>query len=182
MSIRSSRDANNGKPNTLLLMFCAVVTYISIAISDGHYLPLACPSQTQSWKNPRNCPCFLLKHIVLSFYQFFLLCVTLNLCVCFDHGLFARFCMSVCSQLSGRGGSLGFPPPIISWKSQHAVSWNSYLCLTSKFPKLLPRFRLVSPNCKSPTHLLLYSTSSQIQKGRLPEAVYAKMINMQELR
>ena len=58
----------------------------------------------------------------------------------------------------------GFPPPIISCKSQHAVSWNSYLfcqfCLTSKLPKLLPRFRLVSPNCNSPTHLLLYSTSS----------------------
>ena len=126
MTIRSSRDANNSKQNTLLLMFCDVVTYISIAISDGHYLPLACPSQTQSWKNPRNCPCFLLKHIVLSFYQFFLLCVTLNLCVCFDHGLFARFCMSVCSQMSGRGGSLvpsfGFPPPIISCKTQHEVS------------------------------------------------------------
>ena len=58
----------------------------------------------------------------------------------------------------------GFPPPIISCKSQHAVSWNSYLfcqfCLTSKLPKLLPRFRLVSPNCKSSTHLLLFSTSS----------------------
>ena len=173
-------------------------------------------------------------------FPFLLLCVTLNLCVCFDHGLFARFCMSVCSQLSGRGGSLGFPPPIISWKSQHAVSWNSYLfcqfCITSKLPKLLPRFRLVSPNCKSPTHLLLFSTSShfhscfsfpsrldfspafvsqflclailsshngeiwdlfllfqniinhwpwmrlKIRKGRLSQAVYAKMINMQELR
>ena len=75
MTIRSSRDANNGKPNTLLLMFCAVVTYISIAISDGHYLPLAYPSYTQSRETPRNCLCYLLKHIVLCFYQFFLLCV-----------------------------------------------------------------------------------------------------------
>ena len=75
MTIRSSRDANNGKPNTLLLMFCAVVTYISIAISDGHYLPLAYPNHTESRENPRNCLCYLLKHIVLCFYQFFLLCV-----------------------------------------------------------------------------------------------------------
>lgn len=133
----------------------------------------------------------------------------------------------------------GFPPPIISCKSQHAVSWSSYMfcqfCLTSKLPKLLPRFRLVSPNCKSSTHLLLFSTSShshscfsfpsrldfspafvsqflclailsshngeiwdlfllfqniinhwpwmrlKIRKRRLSQAVYAKMINMQEL-
>ena len=74
-SIQSSSDAINGKPNTLLLRFCAVVTYISIAISDGHYLPLAYPSHTQSRENSRNCLCYLLKHIVLCFYQFFLLCV-----------------------------------------------------------------------------------------------------------
>ena len=70
MTIRSSRDANNSKQNTLLLMFCDVVTYISIAISDGHYLPLAYPSHAQSRENPRNCLCYLLKHAELCFYQF----------------------------------------------------------------------------------------------------------------